>query len=305
MREHSDAEVAAICTRVRPEYQKHYDDAKIQVIEATNLSKIFSILKTHRLIIGGGQMLTGDRSMKGLIFVLLICMMARFRGHRARLIGIGVEGVKRFRAKFLVRRIISSCEWIGCRDQFSLDMLKAAGCKESKLRLLADVVFSGICQRELLSNMENAPIAVGLHHSPMRDYADESLYVQMIQAIRRRFPERSVTVVSNDSRPRYDAGLLDRLKAQIDDEKVDWLHFETLEKTLDAYGSSACVVSVRMHPLILALIHGARVVGIAKSNKVKALAKASWFFATRSEYREHRPACRFGRRRDRQARAEA
>ena len=277
--EHADAEVVAICSRVRPEYASVYKDHGIKMIEARSLMQIFRTLRTHQLIIGGGQMITGDRSLKGLSFILLLCLIAKFRSGRARMIGIGVEGVSRFRAKWMVRQIASLCECINVRDSYSLEMLQRAGCTPNRLRLAADVVLSGVVVDEPLVNVSNsiesqnetAPIVIGVHHSPVRVYSNDSLYVDLITAIRKRFPLRKVVVVSNDARQKFDAGLLDELRPLIDDEDVIWQHFESLEKTIDTYRSAACVVSVRMHPLILALIHGVNVVGIAKSNKVITL----------------------------------
>ncbi len=272
-----DIGIVAICSRLRPEYASVYENQNVQMLEARSLVKIFRTLITHQLIVGGGQMITGDRSLKGLYYIFLLCLMARVVGNHPRMVGIGVEGVQRYRVKFLVRCIASMCQRIGARDEYSLELLQQAGCNSKRVRLTADVVLSGVVRVRSMALAKDSPVVIGIHQSPIRCYSNKTLYLNLIAAVRRHFPERYVVVVSNDARPTFDAGLLDDLQSKIGDDGVVWQHFDSLQKSIEIYGSAACVVSVRMHPLILALIQGVNVVGIAKSNKIIALAKRVGF----------------------------
>lgn len=268
-----ESEIVAICTRVREEYRPEYERKRIRVIESRQLFQIFSILRTHQLVVGGGQMITGDRSLKGLIFLSILCLAARCFGRPARLIGIGVVGVSNWKSRFLVRRIVALSQFVGCRDNPSYLELVNTGCRVDRIAHTADVVFSGAIGglRDTLLDREASPLAVGLHRSPIRSYSDTTFYCELIESLLVGFPSREIVVVSNDARLAFDAGLLNELQEKIENPRIKWQHFETLRQTLELYSTSACVVSVRMHPLILAMIHGASAVGIARSSKVKAL----------------------------------
>ncbi|MDA8744930.1 polysaccharide pyruvyl transferase family protein [Rubripirellula amarantea] len=277
--EYAPASVTGICTRISETISRDYQRRGVRMVKADRIGLLFRLLKTHRLVIGGGQMLTGDRSSKGMLFVLLLCWMGRLRGQRARLIGIGTEGVTRFRSRWLARRIVASSDWIGCRDDFSHAMLIAAGCQPKRLKLTADVVFSAVLAEpnQALSCSSKSSIVIGLHRSPLRSFADASFYRTLIASLRDSFPDRSLIVVSNDVRENFDAGLLCQLQADITDTSIRWQNCDAPREVLATYANAACVISVRMHPLILALINSVPVVGIAKSNKVKSLAKRVGF----------------------------
>ena len=273
LKKYPDAEIVVICTRVRVSYASRYKAIGVRVIPAKSFDEIKGILRTHRLVIGGGQIITGDKSYKGLGFLYWLTRTARRLNQPAQLIGIGVEGVHRRTAKWLCRRIVANTQSVGCRDHYSHQMLRSAGCDESKLRLTADVVLSKILTfPERGSDEMGNAIAIGLHHSPLRSYAGEESYRKLVSNLRASMPDRPIVLVSNDAREKFDAGLLDRLAKQIADPMVKSQHFETMDEVIDTYASAACVVSVRMHPLILGLIHGRPVVGIPRSNKVKQLA---------------------------------
>lgn len=274
--------IAAICSRLRPEFESVYREQGIRMLVGRDLRTIANVLKDHQLIVGGGQMITGDRSYKGLLFLYVLTLIARIRGRRAWMIGIGVEGVHRSLAKWLCRRIVANSRSVGCRDSYSLEMLRSAGCDEKRLSLTADVVLSGVLASEgrFTASRQAASrpvIAFGLHHSPLRAYSDIDETKSLILSIADAFPEHEIVLVSNDSRDKFDAGLLDQLLRQIDHPRIRGQHFDDVDVTISVYAQAACVVSVRMHPLILGLIHGVPVVGIDRSNKVKFLAQRVGF----------------------------
>ena len=279
LKKHPEAEVAAICTRVSEAYAQHYQSIGVRVVTARKHREVRDLLKTHQLIIGGGQIITGDRSYKGLLFLIWLIWQGARSPWKPRMVGIGVEGVHRFFAKWLCRRITARADRVGCRDEYSQAMLRDAGCPTEKLVLTADVVLSSVIRAnsENVPDDNSKPIAIGLHHSPLRHYAGAAFYRDLASKIREAFPKRPVVLVSNDIRENFDAGLLNQLAGQFDDEKVLFQHFSSLYDVVGTYASAACVISVRMHPLILALTNNVPVIGVGRSNKVQHLARRVGF----------------------------
>lgn len=286
--EYGNPEIVVLCARINEPFWQEYRDLGIGLVTAKEFSKITALLTNHRLIVGGGQMITGDHRYRGLIYLAWLTTTAAFKNAPARFIGAGVEGVHRPFAKWLCRRIVARCEWFGCRDDYSRSMLLSAGCSPEKLRLTADVVLSGVINQSdkklspgaelpIEIKTKEGPIALGLHRSPLRSYADINTYRGLIETLLKVSPRQEVQVVSNDSRPSFDAGLLEELKKYSWPSRVSFVPFESVEKTIAAYANASCVVSVRMHPLILGLIHSVPVLGIRRSNKVEHLSRMTGF----------------------------
>ncbi|MCC9654431.1 polysaccharide pyruvyl transferase family protein [Rhodopirellula halodulae] len=276
---HPNADIVAICPRIRSGYAPVYESMGIRVVPANAVKQVRLLLRTHQLIVGGGQIITGDRSYKGLLYLWWLHRIAASHGRKPYMVGIGVEGVQRRLAKWIVKSLTGYTARIGCRDEYSLNMLRSAGCDDGKLKLTADVVLSSVFQMEKIKTLQKQerPIAIGLHHSPVRTYAEPDFYQSLVKKIRLAFPERSVVLVSNDSRTNFDAGLLNHLTTSIDDPLVGFQHFDSLEDVVKVYAHALCVVSVRMHPLILALIHEVPVVGVKRSKKVEQLSSRVGF----------------------------
>lgn len=287
-RDGGDPEIIALCTRVDPACREKYRERGIDALSVKEFSRINTLLKDHRLLIGGGQMITGDHRYRGLVYLLWLTTTAALSQGPARFIGAGVEGVHRPFAKWLCRRIVARCEWFGCRDEYSRSMLLDAGCAAQKIRLTSDVVLSGVIAgdgedrdsdnqaTEGIQSRER-PISLGLHRSPLRSYADIETYHQLIKTLLKRHPDQQVRVVSNDSRSKFDDGLLEELQERCLSPRVSFVPFRCVETTISSYATASCVVSVRMHPLILGLVHSVPVLGIRRSNKVEQLSNMSGF----------------------------
>ncbi|TWT49648.1 Polysaccharide pyruvyl transferase [Rubripirellula amarantea] len=279
-----------ICTRVREGARELYEQNGRRIVLAKDFSAIAKALRGRQLIIGGGQILTGDKSYKGLIFLVILTTMARVLSRRAIMVGIGVEGVHRRVAKLLCRVITNNCQRVDCRDEYSQEMLKQAGCDAKRLNLMADVVLSkaiagehlpGLVDDSDANNLETLEshaselpmISVGLHFAPSRSYASTDEMSALASTIAEAFPDHTVSLVSNDCRAGFDEEMLTNLESQIQHPRIRFCHFDYPDQVVQNYARSVCVVSVRMHPLILALIHRVPVVGIRRSNKVIQLSQ--------------------------------
>lgn len=270
-RETDDGEVVVICHRIRDGYVQRYASESRHAVAAKDLRAITSYLRKRQLVIGGGQIITGDRTYKGLLFLLLLTTFARTLGRPAVMVGIGVEGVHRRAAKWLCRRIVANCEFVHCRDEYSRSMLVDAGCRPDRLGLSADVVLSGLITKSFPTPARGV-IAIGLHHTPLRTYTDDDEIRQLAFGIADAFVDDDVVLVSNDCRDGFDQSMLEHLRETIDHPRIHFQAFDNVWGIIETYATARCVISVRMHPLILALIHRVPVIGFARSNKVKQLA---------------------------------
>ena len=271
-----DSQIEVVCTARRESASDWYQSLGVEPFAIRNLRRLLPALVRRRLIVGGGQMIAGDRSLKSLVLCLALVFVNRLAGKRPVLMGVGVEGVDRRRAKLLVKLIGLFATKIACRDQYSLEQLLAAGCSRQKLLRTADLVFSGE-----LRNLAPPPdgtsrgsesLLLVLHRSPLRSYAAADAYAQAIHQIRQVAPGAELTVLAHDSRPDFDAGLLDELASLNEDEMVRFVAMESLPQVLREYARAKCIVSVRMHPQIIAATLGKPWVAVGGSNKVAALA---------------------------------
>ena len=271
-------DIVIVSNRFSETATRGYDERGWRTLSVRSPLAIFRVLRNRRTIVGGGQMMTGDRKYRGLILLWMIVAMARRRGRPAWMVGIGVEGVHRPLAKWWCRRIVAASERVCCRDDYSLEMLRAAGCDSRKLCLSADVVFSGLATRKPEESRPGDPsIAIGLHQSPVRTYSAVDTTLQLIASLREAFPDHRLVCVSNDCRPRFDDGMIESLQRSVQDTKVAFQKFRSAAEVQRTYAGAECVVSVRMHPLIMAAMSGSRCVGIAGSNKVHQLAERLGF----------------------------
>ena len=218
-------------------------------------------------------MITGDKSMKGLLLILMLVLINRLCGHRPVMVGLGAEGVCRWRSRFLVGMIVRLCGAVGCRDSYTMDHLRPAVGSSAKLHPAADVVFSSAIWKLAKPVDTNPPrIVVAIHNSPLRSYGTTQFFTDLIREIRIELPDAIVSVAAHDMRERFDAGALVEIRNSLADEKIEYCLYHSLPEFLDLYARSTIVVSARMHPIIIGLVYGKKTLPIADSNKVKSLA---------------------------------
>ena len=285
--EGSDRPLTVICSKVHPSAVEHYRRCNRQFTTFRDVRQTLGVLRRHRLVIGGGQLITGDRSYKGLAYLTGLASAARRLHAPPLMIGIGAVGVHRFGAKRIVRHLVRQCEAVHCRDDHTLQMLQAAGADPAKLIAGADVVLSGVLHDRPMSDsppLESDPrpsIAVGVHDAPNRLFVSPKQTRQMINSIARARPDHRIDVVSNDRREPFDQGFVRKVGEEVESgdlpDNVNAISYQSTAETIAAYFRAATTLSVRMHPLILSLVHGTPAVGIGPSQKVRDLGQRVGF----------------------------
>lgn len=271
------AAISLLCSSYRDSSVKaEYQDYGAEPLELRTAGAL-KALRQRRLIAGGGQMLTGDVSRKGLILLLGLVVVNRLSGHRPLLLFAGAQGIEGRKARVLVRMIGQVAHMCVVRDEPSLAALEASGLAASKQLLAADVVFSGAAFPNLddptMGQIESKQVLVVGHRSPLRTYVSAEQLGLIIRSILDIDPDLSVALLSHDCRPLLDNGLVSAFAESELDRKVSLLSMTDTDTALSAYRDAAVVVSVRMHPLIIGTVMGLPVVGIRASSKVDALSE--------------------------------
>lgn len=241
--------------------------------------KSFRALRTvvsRPLLVGGGQMLTGDVGSKGLIACLALVTVNRLSLRSPELVFIGVQGITNRRSKLLARLIGVGAKKIGTRDENSAGQLLRAGVAETKVRLVPDVVLGrGLLSSVPLtrSDQSRARVLIVGHRSPRRTLIALYELTSVIDTITTALPGHDVVVASHDCRVDYDNGLIDDLERTLGDEaNVRFLKYSNWNSLMAVYADIDVVVSSRMHPLMLGAVYGAGVIPLTGSQKVEAFA---------------------------------
>ncbi len=233
--------VAVICLSTRDKVDELYHQRGRFIVPAKDLIGIFRLLRTRQLVIGGGQIITGDRTVKGLLYLLVLTAIARLTGRPAVMVGIGVEGVHRMFAKLICRAIAANVARIHCRDEYSLQMLRFAGCRERR------TTAGGRC----CTKWGNCPgskscSATGFtsdcHRAPScKELAKLHIFDEiksLAMTLADSFPMHRVLLVSNDCRKRFDEGLLDSLKSSLHHERIGFQSFDDVEQIMKSYATA-------------------------------------------------------------------
>ena len=81
-----------------------------------------ALLSCKHLIFGGGTLLQESTSLRSLCYYTCLLLLAKRLGAKAYLWGNGVEAPRSRSGRYLLRRALDSCDYIGLRDEISLSV---------------------------------------------------------------------------------------------------------------------------------------------------------------------------------------
>ena len=267
-----DVEIDVLTTRFAPLGYDTCDRLGVRAVPLRSPGVVRSLL-TQRLLIGGGQMITGGGRNTLLCLLCAMAAVNRLAGRRPLIAFCGAHNIESPWARRLVRVLSRCMTYIALRDQPSVDALTAAGVEPSKLRLSYDVVLGGALSRRQPSDPppDGGPVLVVGHRSPIRSLLDIDVLADVVAACAAGSNE--VVVLSHDSRQAFDDGLGQQLAKRIGSNGWRFVPFRSFEEHLELYRTAAHVISVRMHPLIIASTLGRPATALAGSSKVDALTR--------------------------------
>lgn len=245
---------------------------QIEVIKG-RMPGCLDILRTARLIVGGGQMVD-DTTLGWPVgwSSLFIAINAFFR-QKPLVLCIGAEPLKRTLPRFLVHHIYGLATACTCRDDESTHVLRDVGISANKVWTTRDVVFS--LDRRLIPQYQGTGptkpnVALVVAYDPNRVQDKMSRYTELIDALLQY--DISVQLIAHDLRADYDVRVRDEIHALYkDDLRVSAPVAASVDEVLKIYSHSDAVISGRMHPLILASLAGTLPIAFGGKAKVQSL----------------------------------
>lgn len=205
------------------------------------------------LLIGGGQIVRQNTSLRALIYLAMLAVAARVGGGRIETRGLGVSETHGLR-RILWRFVLTRCECLNLRDSKSL--ARAAELAPNvRVRLTADMVLGGDLPARAAGRAGSDPsivVAVCEDASERRAVPDDTLQA-LLAAAKRRWPGVPIRAVIHDLRPGADRDFLTRALGKdpnvlIDDAGGD------LGELLAIYRDAKMVITNRLHSGLFATV---------------------------------------------------
>lgn len=253
-----------------PEVTDTYRRLGVEPIPFRNPIRLLGALRRTDLVCGGGQLMD-DRGGIGFPvgFTSFLILLNRILGGRPILFGIGAESVGRGATKWLVRRVYSLAPMAMVRDEPSRAALVTAGYPAGRVTVGGDIALTLDHLRRDPSTSAPKRLLLIPNRDPQR-VGDLAAVFDMV-TMTARDAGWEVTVMAHDRRTEYDVGELDRIHTKLGDDGITYVVPTSLDDGLTQYAAADVVVSARMHPLLLSILHGVPAIAIAVVAKVKTL----------------------------------
>jgi polysaccharide pyruvyl transferase WcaK-like protein len=231
------------------------------------------ILRTSRLIVGGGQMVDDTTLGWPVGWSSLFIAINAFFGQKPLVLCIGAEPLNHALPRFLVHHVYSLAKVCTCRDDESTQILRDAGISAEKVWTTRDVVFSLdrclVSQHQIIESAK-PNLAIVVAYDPNRVVDTISRYTKLIDALLDY--DMKVQLVAHDLRVDYDVRARDEIHSMYkNDLRVTAPVATSVDDVLAIYSQSDAVISGRMHPLILASLAGSLPIAFGGKAKVQSL----------------------------------
>ena len=253
-----------------PDAAAAYRRRGLEPVAFRSLGRLFNALRRTDLVCGGGQLMD-DRGGLGFPVGFTSCLILanRVLGGRPIIFGIGAEPMQRGASKWLVKRFYSLARLAMVRDRPSHEALVAAGYPEEQAAVGGDVAMTlhGLARHDRATKTKRLLLVP--NRDPQRVGNIAATFDTVVDAA--RGAGWGVTVMAHDRRPEYDVGELDRMRGALGTEGVEYVVPTSLNDGYTHYQQADVVVSARMHPLLLSILHGVTPVAIPVVAKVRTL----------------------------------
>ena len=252
--------------------EAQYAAWQIEVVKG-RMPGCLDVLRTSRLIVGGGQMVDDTTLGWPVGWSSLFITINAFFRQKPLVLCIGAEPLKRMLPRFLVRHMYGLAKVCACRDDESTQVLRDAGISAQKVWTTRDVVFSldrRLIPQHQMSQSANPSVAMVVAYDPNRVLDAIPRYTKLIDALLELGID--VRLIAHDLRPDYDVRALEEIQAIYkNDPRVTAPIARSVDEVLAIYSHSDAVISGRMHPLILASLAGTLPIAFGGKAKVQSL----------------------------------
>jgi polysaccharide pyruvyl transferase WcaK-like protein len=240
------------------------------------------IIKTcHSMILGGGTLLSGHSSSKSLFLILLLILVAKIHNTRVYGIGLGVAKINNPIKRFLTRRIINNCDYLGIRDTPSLHELKKLS-TQANFHLTSDLIFGSgdkIFGKAKISNSPANTIGVSIVGLFLKNNIRKEIVLKsLIGAIEFWVKKGTRVKLLSFQNPNNSELNSDRfyLKEILDSFKEsDMVSMVDIDASIlsinSSYNDIDIIVGMRFHGAVLASMSNTPFVGFSCDNKISSL----------------------------------
>jgi polysaccharide pyruvyl transferase WcaK-like protein len=226
------------------------------------------------LVFGGGTVFHETASVRPLLLQWLMCIVARVRGLRIAALGVGIGDLRSPSARWLLARIVCSCEIFLVRDEAAMRQCALAGVAVQRTGDLAfglaPVPRSGAAVRRMIAvticpsaypTPQSAERAVGELVEAMRGWHRDGWRIALLI-----FQRAGVTP--------GDAPMLEIIRDRLGSDVVDVRTVDPDGRAIEnAFSDVAVVCGMRFHALVLAAAAGIPFVGLAHDNKIEDICR--------------------------------
>lgn len=237
------------------------------------LNKVFNQINSNEysaIIVGGGQLLKHDS-------VFMYCLAAWVEYARRSntpiyLFGIGIDYGMTFKEILFYKKIISDIDFINVRDHESQNLFQEYFCR--KVDISADIAFSyefkdkGYKRDSIVVmpyNYKTAQKSFGMKITKERYYKELRTQIQELvdnQLISTVFITATTSADAQESI--LFANYLMKTGLQVSIQQI-----QTYDELISLLQRATCIISGRMHAMIMGLICGCRIYPIEVSNKIR------------------------------------
>lgn len=262
----------SLVVQSKPDEDAHraYTQLGLEPISFRHPLRLLGALRRSDLVCGGGQLMD-DRGGLGFPvgFTSVLILINRVLGGRPIIFGIGAEPVQRRSTRWLVKKMYSRAHMAMVRDTPSEQALIGAGYPEAKVAVGGDVALT-LIDLECGDSSGDTKRLLLIPNRDTQRVGDLAAVFDKVAATALQAGWQ-VTVMAHDRRNDYDAGELARMAEVLGTDDIAFVVPSSLDAGLAHYRDADVVVSARMHPLLLSILHGVTPVAIPVVDKVRTL----------------------------------
>lgn len=173
---------------------KFFEEEISVILSKSLISFLKSLNSLH--IIGGGQMIRNNQSIKSIILLLVRVKISKLTGGRAIAIGLGITNIERRLPQILWRKILSYCDYVCVRDEKSFANAISLGAHPllagDLVFLLEDLFDYEVTQRDAIV------IAPCIDASENRNMNAKHI-LALVSEARRRYPTARLVYALHDN----------------------------------------------------------------------------------------------------------
>lgn len=223
-----------------------------QIVDGRAPGAMLRLGLVANMLIGGGQIVRQNTSLRALIYLVLTVLAVRLGGGRIETKGLGVSETSGLR-RMLWRFVLQRCETLNLRDRESLERA-AALAPGVRTRLTADMVLTGNLKARVARDAQRDPsivVAVCEDTSEHRSVPGHALQ-DLLAAAKQRWPVATIRAAVHDLRPGADRAFLMRVLGNDHDVVIDDAGGD-LGQLLAIYRDAEIVITNRLHSGLFAV----------------------------------------------------